>query len=283
MTGRLDADTAHISLDEFVRRLSSSPLMEGIVLIGSTGTAELGPHSDYDLLLVLAELPAPLRMVHTWVDNRLTEVYVTTATGILNVVSAASFDDASEAGLTLHWLRDGRIAWDRAGLLEEARERALAAPDPALPGEHERQEAWRKIGYNLAQMKRYLAAGEDLVVDMRLLYSVSEVTVAYFTVRQLPWRGEKAAIAHWTEHDPAFLRLLQACLAETDRTAKVALYEVLAEAALKPIGVPWRFGETIISVGPGWGTQQGDIAGSAEDTLSLWQRIAGAGAGHPRR
>lgn len=273
MTQRLEACTTNLTLDEVVRRLSTSPLVEGVVLVGSTGTMRLGPHSDYDLLLVLEEFPAPLRMVHTWVDNRLTEVYVTTTEGVQNVISATSLADTSEAGLTLHWLRDGRIAWDRKGRIRQAREKAMAAPDPAMPNDRDRHEAWRKIGYNLAQMKRYLAAGDHLVVDMRLLYSVSEVTVAYFTARQLPWRGEKAAISYWTEHDPAFLHLFQAYLAESDRAARVARYQALAEAALSVVGTPWQFGETIVAVGPGWGMQHDDMPGVADDPLTFWHKL----------
>lgn len=273
------ATTMDEPLDDVLGRISAHPLVDGILLVGSTGSEALAPDSDYDLLVVLSGLPAPLRIVNTWVDHRLTEAYITTTAAIERILNTSMpLPDGSEEAGILRWLREGHIAHDRRGILHTACEKAPTLQEPALPGDREIHEAWRKIGYNLAQMRRYLAAGDDisrLTVDMRLLYSVDEVKMHYFTVRKLAWRGEKAAIRYWSEHDPDFLALLRDYFGAADQHARVDLYASLAESALAPVGQPWQFGETIVSVGAGWGTGGEAIVGTEAEALALWEDIAG--------
>jgi hypothetical protein len=81
------ARTSDLSLAGLLSRLAAHDVVDGIVLMGTTGTPDVTPTSDYDLLLVLRELPAPLRMVTTWVEGRLTEVYCTTVRAIERLVA----------------------------------------------------------------------------------------------------------------------------------------------------------------------------------------------------
>lgn len=273
-----------MTLDAVLARLAAREAVDGILLLGSTATGALTPASDYDLLLVFADLPAPLRLVNTWVDGRLTEVYCTTAQAVERIVAdPAGWPDASEEGAIVTWLWTGHVAHDRAGRLGRAQETARAAPPPALADEREIVGAWRKIGYNVAQMRRYLASDDPvsgLAVDLRLLYSLMEVVAHYFTVRGLPWRGEKPAIRHLAAHDPAFLERLRRCLAEPDRRRKAHHYEELARLALAPVGEPWQPGTTVVAPGAGWGAGPGATpAGTAADALAFWDGLLREGRG----
>ena len=275
------AGTNTMTLDAVIARLAAHDVVDGILLMGSTASGALTPTSDYDLLLVLDEPPAPLRMVNTWVDGRLTEVYCTTVRALERIVAdPASWPDAGEEGIVVTWLRSGRIAHDRAGRLGRARETARAAPPPTLPGEREIYGAWGKIGFNVAQMRRYLASDDPVAreaVDLRLLYSLAEVVVHYFTVRRLPWRGEKPALHYLAAHDPSFLDHLRQCLAETDRRRKVERYEELARRTLAPVGGVWEAGTTMVAPGAGYGAGTETEAGSAEEALAFWQRLVTPG------
>lgn len=272
------ARTVTMSLDDVIERLTRHAPVDGIMLLGTTGTDALTPTSDYDLLLVMTELPAPLRMVNTWVDGRLTEISCTTVAAVERIVKdSATWRDGSEEGTVLVWLKEGRVVLDRSGRLEAATAKARVASPPTLAGEREMHEAWRKIGYNVTQVRRYLMADDPVsktVIDMRLLYSVAEVNLHYFTVRQLPWRGEKSAIRHWAEHDPGYLSCLHRLFEENDRRRKVKMYEELADLALDPLGGVWKRGETVVSIGAGYGS--GGIAspmGADRDALELWQDL----------
>jgi hypothetical protein len=275
------ATTTALTLDDFVARLAARPLIEGILFVGSTATERMTPTSDYDLLVVFESLPAPLRLVTTWVDGRLTEVFCTTTQAIAHVGEAeGGFAENSEEGALLTWLRSGRIAFDRRGVLRDARAAALNAAPPTPPSDDAAYEAWYKIGYSVAQTKRYLAANDPnahVAVEMRLLYSLADVMTGYFTVRRMPWKGEKAAIRYWTDQDPEFLARFRACLAETDCRRKVERYKEVARLALAPLGAPWTFGTTAIALGPGYGTgQQPSTESDPGEALAAWEALTAA-------
>lgn len=270
------ADTR--ALAELIARLTGQQVVSGILLMGTTGTAALTPTSDYNLLVVFAAREVPLRMVTTWVDGRLTEVYCATLQAVARVTTnPAIWPDGSEEGTLVTWLRDGRIAQDRDQQLTAAQERVRREPPPATATESEVSEARRKIVYNVAQLKRYLAADDPVsavVVDLRLLYSLFEVAFHYFTVRRLPWRGEKAAVRYWTAHDPAFLDGLRRCLKAHDRQHKATLYEELAQRTLAPAGGLWESGATIIATGASWGAgAEEESSSTPADALSFWQKL----------
>lgn len=272
------AESNTMTLEAMIARLAANEVVDSILLMGTTGTDALTPTSDYDLLLILAEQPAPLRMVNTWVAGRLTEVYCTTVPALERITAGpGGWSDSSEEGVIVTWLRAGRIAHDQAGRLARAQAAARAAPPPTLADEREMYAAWRKIGYNVAQMKRYLASEDPAsqeAVDLRLLYSLIEVVAHYFTIRQLPWRGEKPAIRYLATHDPHYLDRLRQCLVEPDRQRKVALYEELARLTLAPVGELWTPGTTAVSVGPSYGARAGaGPGGTIEDALDFWQSL----------
>ncbi len=273
------ARTNTLSLDEVLRPLAQHEFVDGVLLLGSTGTDSLTPTSDYDLLLVLVDLPEVPRLVTTWVEGRLTEVYCTTVPVIERVaVSPTSWRNGSEEATLLTWLQEGRLVSDRTGRIALAQDRVREAP-LARPAERDIEEAWREIGYNVAQLQRYLASDDpasQIAVDLRLLYSLFEVAARYFTVRRLPWRGEKAAVQYWSTRDPEYLYVLRQCLAEPDRRRKANLYEDLARRTLAPVGGLWEAGTTVVASGSPWGSgPETHHAGTTEEALALWEQLTG--------
>jgi len=267
-----------MTLDATVKRLANHRLVDGILLMGTTGTDALMPDSDYDVLLVLDVDTAPVRMVNTWVDGRLTEVYCTTARAIRRITdSGRTWPEQSEEAAIVRWLQAGRMVFDRAGTLVQAQQRVhVEAPQP-VPEVPELYGVWQKIGYNLAQIQRYLTSDDQAtreVVDWRLLYSVDEVKQAYFLVRQVPWRGEKQAIRYLKAHDSDFLDTFRRCIAETHRDRKVALYAQLARKALEPVGEVWQRGSTVAVPGPGFGAiDESPSNTSVESALTVWRAL----------
>lgn len=76
-------------------------------------------------------------------------------------------------------------------------------------------------------------------VDLMLAGVLSNLPRVYYRLRDLRWSGEKAAVRYLQAQDPDYLATLRACLAEKDRTRKVALYERLVSEMLAPVGPPW--------------------------------------------
>jgi predicted nucleotidyltransferase len=233
-----------MSLDEALTCLSRSSYVEGVLTLGSTRAGELHPHSDYDLLVVLSQMPVPLRVILTTIDGRLTDVLFA-HTDLITEILSGHYNRARTAdeGSLVERLKTGEVIHDRDGRIRQAQS-ILADRDWLVkPDDSEVYDrAVHGIHYNYQQNKRYLECDDpayQLVLDFRLHYSLTQVLWDYFIVRRIPWQGEKKAFAYWREHDPKYLALFEAYHATTNRHEKFAIYTEMAEQTLKPIGGMW--------------------------------------------
>jgi hypothetical protein len=233
----------------------------------------LAPASDYDVLVVLREMPVLLSVGLTYVDGRLTDVVFTTTATIDRLVQAE--DKIGEHGFDtsiVHWLYSGHVAFDRTGRLEQLQRKARSGDwlKPASDGEL--YPTWFGVNYNVLQTRRMLASDDPVyatAVDIRLLYTLAEVWFAYFRMRRLPWTGEKNAVRYLTEHDPDYLALFRQCLAETHRERRFELYMRLAAWSLAPLGGLWPEGSTAIQFEAGTDVRQETI----ESGLHFWESL----------
>src|SRR6478609_1605444 len=69
---------ADTSLDEVIANLSAHPAVDAVLTMGSTATGALHAASDYDLLVVLSEMPVLTFLAMTTIDGRMAELYFTT-------------------------------------------------------------------------------------------------------------------------------------------------------------------------------------------------------------
>lgn len=87
------AQTIDATLEEVVVRLARNEIVDGVMVLGSTGTDAVTGSTDDDLLIVLTELSAPVRIVKTWIDHRFGESYCTT-------IAALDFTASMKCGST---------------------------------------------------------------------------------------------------------------------------------------------------------------------------------------
>ncbi len=272
MLPTLQLDTGTWTLDQLIARLAAQPVVDGVLLMGSTATTPT-PDSDYDLLLVVNELPTPAHLVVTMVDDRFAEVYVQTTAQIDALInsdqpiSTHSFD-----GALVTWFHTGRIAFDRAGQLQRVQEQLRLNPRLVPPGDNEIYRTWFRINYNVTQTHRMLHAADPWyhqAVDFRLLYSLPEVVIGYLKVRGLPWNGEKWALRFLHTNDPRFFDLFQRCIVAVDRAAKFVLYEQIAAHALEPVGGLWPAGATSVDFAHDADAQPNNVGA----TLRWWEQL----------
>src|SRR6476659_10494644 len=104
------------SLDEVIASLSANAAVDAVLTMGSTATGSLHPASDYDLLVVLSEMPVPAFLAMTTIEGRMAELYFTTTQTLdmLLALDAPIPPDRFEANI-LTWLQSGRIVFDRSG------------------------------------------------------------------------------------------------------------------------------------------------------------------------
>lgn len=261
-----------LALDQVIARLSERKVVDGIIVIGSAAKGELTATSDYDLIVVLSEMPAPLHVALTYIDQRLTDVVffpVTVIDRLLTQTMPLALD--SEDGKLLRWMQTGHIAFDRSGHLRRLQNLTQMEERIEWASEGEKYSIWFSVNYNLRQTKRMLASADPaylMMVDLRLLFSLHDLWVFYFQVRGLPHRG-KEAIRHLAAHDPAYLELFGQCLSEKGREGKVRLYEQLMKQTVAPVGDLWEEGSTAIQFKPGAEWHPGWVG----DALAFWEAL----------
>lgn len=246
--------STRLALSDVVASLMAHPHVEGIMLLGSTGTERLRAYSDYDLLVVVSDQSPSLSLGCTWIDHHFAEVIFKTISAVEGLLRLdGPMREDTEQGVLIAWLQTERLVFDRTGRLEAVCRTLGQRNLIRLNTDQETYQAWFTINYNVQQTKRYAASDDPLyraTVEVRLLYGIHEVFVHYFRVRHIPWHGDKEAVRYLLDRDPVYLHLFRQCIAESNLDHKVRLYERLAEMALAPAGPLWGEGDTSVQFRP---------------------------------
>lgn len=202
-------------LPTIIEALSLSPRVKGLFTTGTTATG-LTPSSDIDLFIILDKNEEGIKSVYTLIEDRFADIFFFDVEFVarcasLNTVPANGFE-----GMFFTWLAKGSIKKDDSGILAEVKALAESKTAPFTISLEEKQSSWFKINYNYLANKRYFNSQDALyhkALGLRLLYSVSELVTTYFAFRDIPWRGEKAAIRYFEQFDAetyaSFVRYLE--------------------------------------------------------------------------
>jgi predicted nucleotidyltransferase len=247
-----DTYSNHLTLDEALARLAASEPVDGLALFGSRAAGSASEASDYDLLILVHRLPVGIFQMLTHIDGRLADVvFVTTAMADRVLAGGGPPSDRTNEGRYLLKMATASIVYDASGRLARAQAHARehpSVPSSAYPAAY---GPWFWLNHSLYQIRR-MAQSTDPIrltgVDLMLSSGLNEACRAYCQLRGLPWQGEKAALRHLQAHDPAYLALLRATLAEPDRPRRVDLYEQLITATLAPVGETWQPGLTAVAL-----------------------------------
>ncbi len=240
-----------ITLEQVTARLSQNEVVTGLLLIGSAVRGDLTPSSDYDLVVILQEMPVPLHVGVTYIDGRLTDLIFLRDAQIDEVLALNErVPDDAWLGRIIRWLEEGTVLFDRHGRVAGAQEKARSGAWLVRP-EDSGYSTWFTINYNLAQTVRLLASDDPVYLataDFRMaLYAPRDLVFGYFQLRGLRWEGDKAAVRHLMARDPTYLDLLTRFLSESTREEKCALYEQLAALTIAPAGSLWKEGGTAMT------------------------------------
>ncbi len=270
-----DAPTANMTLDAVLAQLSRHPLVDGLVTVGTTGRDSLTPCSDYDLLVVLAEMPAPLSVGITYIDHRLTDLLFASTAQVEQIVAAEEAIAGDEwVGRIARWLMAGQVVFDRHGRVREAQAKVCGGAWIRPLEEIDAYGAWIGVNYFLLHTRRMIQSDDPVyrqAAELRIaLYGATNLIYSYFRVRKLPWEGDKAAIRHLMAHDMPYLELLQRFLREPDPQHKLDLYEQLAAATLAPLSALWNNEPTVL-----WNDSVPATREAIEQGLRFWEALLG--------
>lgn len=205
-----------LTFEEVLRRLMASPAVDGIAEFGSRSAGYTNAWSDYDLLILVRAVPAPVFQMVTTIDGRLADiVLVDVATADTLLTAAGPPEPQSFAGLFAQKMRTAQIVYDASDRLHKVKQLVAAvqaAPAAQRSRLHDAYADWFWLSFGLLQLER-MASSHDPVyqtaVDMMLTACLPGAWRAYFACRALPWEGEKAAVRYWEEHDAEYLVQLQ--------------------------------------------------------------------------
>lgn len=273
--------TAALSLDAVVARLAGRRAVEGVLTIGTTRGDRLTPASDYDLVVVLAQRPVPVRVGLGSIGGRLADLLFVEEQTVRDILDRdGPFAPDEWIGRVVRW-RAGEIRFDRHGLLRAAQDKVRTGAPLRPAGDRDVYGVWFGINFNRKQTERMLAAADPVyleAVDLRLTYMVMQAVTGYFTVRRLLWDGEKAALRHLRQHDPAFHACLAAFFTASDRGERFRRYAELARRALEPVGVDWADGETAFTLdSAATPDERGDLSPQdlIRQALAWWDDLTG--------
>jgi predicted nucleotidyltransferase len=243
------SSTYDMTFAQVTERLAHNERVEGLIVIGSASRDKLTPASDFDLVIVLTALPLPLHVGVTSIDHRLTDLIFLTRAQIEEILATTSpIEPDAWLGRIVRWLQDGAIIFDRHTRLTQAQRKVRQGQWLTARDKTNGYGTWFRVNYNLAQSRRLLASSDPvylITADIRAaLYGPTDLLFSYFSIRNLVWEGDKAAVRYLIANDPAYLDLFREFIAETDRIRKFQLYEDLAVLTIAPVGELWESNDT---------------------------------------
>jgi predicted nucleotidyltransferase len=244
-----------LSLEETLDVLARSALVDGIAEFGSRTAQASTPASDYDLLLLVRQLPRPVFQMLTSIQGRLADIVLVETTTADALLHSGELPQAFFDQLFARKMQTARIIVDRSGRLGQVQQLVRSAAWGAMLAEARSNASlsgiWFWQCFGLLQLERMAQSTDPLhqtAVDMLLTACLAGTWRNYFDIRALDWNGEKAALRYWSEHDPGYHQLVLACLRASGGHERLLAYRSLVEQTIQPIGRPLQRGETAVAL-----------------------------------
>jgi len=218
-----------LSLMNLIEQLKLSPRVKGIFTTGTTAT-KLTLSSDIDLVIILDKNDESIKSVYTKIENHFSDIFFFDIDFINQLKSRQEVSGNNFDGMFLEWLVKGKIEYDPESLLLTLKNIIDKNPPLQNVTDSEKRDFWIKTNYNFIANLRYYNSSDELyrkALEMRLLYSVIELITAYFSFRGIPWRGEKAAVKYFEEHDLEFFSVFQKYTQSNNLDVKMKYYQDL--------------------------------------------------------
>jgi predicted nucleotidyltransferase len=260
--------------EDVLNNLRRHEIVEALLTLGSTATGDQTSSSDYDVLIVLREMPFPLQVLLTTINGRLSDILfapTSLLTRIRNREPQETFTPY-ETIIRQH-LGTGKIIYDKNKTLPQIRSFINDNPWHTVFIDEQIYRVIHGINFNYQHNKRYYKNPDllyQMVLDIRLNYSIDQLLSSYFLIRKLAWQGEKKAIRYWQENDPAFLTNFQKYFNTASRDEKFLHYTRLARQVLSPVGDLWPDDSVNIVLDGDWAME--DIPQS----INYWHTLIAA-------
>ena len=195
-------------LENIIKKLETKHQVDAVFLTGSHGS-DKKPYSDIDLVIILDENKEKINSLYTWIDNKFADIFFFDHADLNRIENADILSANGMDAIFLTWLNKASISFDKSGKLFALKTKINDLNKKVKILENEKRAFCHRINYNFIANKRYFESNDVIyheALELRLLYSVSEIISGYFEFRDIPWRGEKNAIKYFKENDENFYK-----------------------------------------------------------------------------
>jgi hypothetical protein len=267
MFKKVKSSTKNKDLDAVIKTLTTKSEVDSILAFGSARTTDFKPYSDIDLVVVLDEKVEPkISSCFCYIGQNIGDVYLFYTDKIDELISSQeTLDIYSIEGKLVNWLSTGEILCDKNDRLKNLKDKQMKTEIT----DARKYADWFRINYNYAHNLRMYNSRDALYLQalkIRLLYATMDL-LQYLELRNIPWRGEKAAVRYLRENHPEFLSKFFACIRVDDLDSQFRLYSELVKDTLQGIGELWD--ETTAAVVPAENYSPKVI----EKGIELWDRL----------
>lgn len=259
------------TLKETILRLKSNTYVDVVFLTGSYGLKASDASSDIDLVVILKENKDNIRSVFKWIEGVFADIYFFDIKDLVRldeiVEDVQSVDWNSMDGILLTWIQKADIQFDNSGKLSALRNKVLKIEKTGTT-EKEKRNYWQKVNYNYVANKRYFESKKQVyleALELRLLYSVSDLICAFLVLRDIPWRGEKNAVLYLKENTPAFYETFSKYIKSVSLDEKFGLYSDMVKMTFTDKYKQWTEDEVVLIKNDGSVLGGGDISGIAKN------------------
>lgn len=229
------------TLTQLIDNLKYSPKVLGVFFTGSTITG-IRPSSDIDLVIILKNNSKNLRSIYTMIEGHFADIFFFDQQFLQTVNKKKNYSANTLEGIFVTWILQGKIVFDPKQQLQQLQNKQRKRLRLFIIPEQEKREWWVKINYNFIANERYFNSPKPeykSALELRLLYSVTELITAYFAFRDLPWRGEKAALKYLTVNDSKYYKVFKAFTHGKTASVKMKAYLKLFSYTCTKTFKPW--------------------------------------------
>ncbi|MEX1086974.1 MAG: nucleotidyltransferase domain-containing protein [Candidatus Paceibacterota bacterium] len=257
-------------LETIIKNLENNENIDAGFLTGSYGIGQKSNYSDIDLVIIFKENDKNIKSIYTWIDDTFADIFFFDQSDLERIEKSEKVSANDMDAIFIAWLEKASILFDKSGLTTKLKSDLKSNQNVIAIPQEEKKEWWQKINYNFIANKRYFESGNPLyseALEIRLLYSVTELINGYFEFRDIPWRGEKYATSYLKDNDTDFYKTFFEYLNASDLSKRFELYSNLVALTLTPDFPLWTKEDVVTQTKGGSLDVNADLADYWKDLI----------------
>lgn len=236
----MEAEKKQIILEPALRevflKLEKSPLVAAVILYGSHAINQNSKNSDYDILVVLYK-NIKILSSFTYVNRTPTDIFYTNIRDI-NLINCKKILLNTKEDWLVYWIQTGYVCFDKTGVIAKFKNKECKR----IINKEEKYNYSYHLNHDYVQNARYNNSkkyDESIILQIKLLHSISQILPIYFCLNNISWRGEKFALQYIKNNDLKLYKMYSNCLFSSVNK-KFKLYSKVLNYITKKSGGLWE-------------------------------------------